>query len=46
MRKISSLSSLSESSSITAIGGLVLFEMPFDVDAGEGATGVDLADED
>ena len=37
----SSLSSLSESSRIIAIGGFTLLVTPFDVDAGEGATGVD-----
>ena len=37
----SSLSSLSESSRITAIGGFLLLEVPFDVVAGEGAVGVD-----
>ena len=37
----SSLSSLSESSRITAIGGFLLLELPFEVVAGEGAVGVD-----
>ena len=37
----SSLSSLSESSWIIAIGGFLLLELPFEVVAGEGAVGVD-----